>query len=211
MNSLEAYLQAPAAVARCEAVLADYFPSLSQGVCRLQAHAIVNAVVLAEDLHHGGAAEKKELARLDKQLQKVRHMLCELSPWAQQALLMVRHDHDLARADELRSERRAPQSVPELAGDLMLWIVALRKAEEIHGEGRAGHGKNWPAIAVIDEGRKAWCGNEKKAPPPYLNPGTRLASFLQNLLDACGVDAEVESAYRAWRQYTADPHSPFDL
>ena len=208
----------PQKVEKVAKLLLDTFPNISPAVANLQAQCLTQAPEWSLHLHHNGAKDRDELIKLQKSLQKIELSIASLSPWTRNALEMLLHQATISQPPipEFVTQSkidfpRPPVTEEELFVVIDAWKSAAEDAEELLLKGRSSHGKNYRAVALIDDARRIWKANKGKTPPPReLNEDTHFARFLEKLFNEVGVGGGVERAYDAWFDVATDPNSVLD-
>jgi len=194
-------------------LLMSTFPNTSESLETFHAKPLVSAPHWGSALHHAGSKDVHQLKELEKSLRMASKAINALSEWTStgfdQALLDQEHR-------DWRKNREDEHSVPASTVGLQRGLHRARLAARLSlykmKNGRASHGKNWQAIALIDDARKTW-ETLAGTPPPRkkLNPDTKFARFLEELFDATNVGMGVSRAYDAWYDYATYPNSLIDL
>lgn len=202
----------PKKVEKVVKVLIATFPSLSDGSAMVQARALACAPEWGDAFHHAGGADEKQLKEFMKSNLAAARAIHFLSEWSYDALETALHREGMYDARIKAEGAPLPQSVDELKRVLDRASMAADAALQMMLTGRASHGKNWRAIALIHEARKAWQALTGRPPPKKkLNPETKFARFLEDLFEATNVGMGVARAYDAWYDYAKDPNSLIDL
>jgi hypothetical protein len=194
-------------VTKVVVTLKKHFPQISESNAYLQACALADAPGRAGTLHHHGKKDRAALQELHVALEAAHLAITQLSHWAHQALWAELHDALIAMPEPVPNPRYVGTPA-ELARTTKGWAAAAARAEQSLDKGRPSNGKNWRAVAVIEEARRVWKKNTGIMPSKTkLREEKRFAGFLRALFDDLSVGANLESAHRAWRLAALDPHS----
>ncbi|MEO9825382.1 MAG: hypothetical protein ABJF50_13280 [Paracoccaceae bacterium] len=197
-------------VVRTSKKLLEVFPKMSSGHAALCALQLTEAPDWSEHLRHKGAEDRDYLAELVQALDAARANLASLSPWIVTGLETAMHKSYVNSNKDMGDiEVTLPVQKDEI--DLVLKEVALAsmEADTMRQSWRGDHGKNWRAIALIDEARKIWeIGEGRPAPPKATREERKFAQYLKDIFECVGVSADVRNAYTAWSEVAYDPRSP---
>lgn len=187
-------------IQRAARFLIDFFPEMP-------AHrAVVYAALLAAspqwgvELHHEGDKDKKALKKLVKALMLAKEAIEEVSPWIETGLETIMHQCITSISWDHPTEIPVPPHNKKNFHKVVdYWLAAAEEAELMRQSGRPDHGKNWRAIALIDEARKVWTSiTGKDAPAKALNEDTRFGRFIAGSLKSVEIYADARNAYEAW-------------
>lgn len=156
--------------------------------------------VLAWATVSGHREGDKALQKLVKALLLAKVAVEEVSPWIETGLETIMHKCIMSLSWKSPTEIPVPpHNKKNFHKAVDYWIAAAEEAELMRQSGRPDHGKNWRAIALIDEARKVWTSiTGKDAPAKALNEDTRFGRFIAGSLKSVEKYADARNAYEAW-------------